>query len=203
MDLGVIARGTPGFAGADLANLVNEAALLAARADKKWVEMIDFEDAKDKVFMGVGAEARWSCPTRRSGTPPTTRRAMPSSPPPETPIPVHKVTIIPRGRALGLTRQLPIEDKHSYSKEYLETMIAVLLGGRVAEEVVFGQLTTGAGERHRAGHRDRPADGLRVGHERASAAAPSAARKARSSSAATSPAGPTTPRTPRGRSTPR
>jgi len=145
VDLSIIARGTPGFSGADLANLVNEAALVAARRDKKAVEMDDFEHAKDKVLMGV---------ERRSMIIPYEERrltayheaghALVAKMIPGTD-PIHKVTIIPRGRALGLTQQLPIDERHTYSKEYLLHDISILLGGRVAEELVIGQLTTGSG----------------------------------------------------------
>jgi cell division protease FtsH len=145
VDLQVLARGTSGFSGADLANLVNEAALLAARQDKKLVEMIDFENAKDKVLMGV---------ERRSLIIPDSEKRttayheaghalvafmLPGADP------LHKVTIIPRGRALGLTMQLPTDDRYSYSKEYLVSNITILLGGRAAEEIVLHQQTTGAG----------------------------------------------------------
>ncbi len=145
VDLSIIARGTPGFSGADLANLVNEAALIAARRDKKAVEMDDFEHAKDKVLMGV---------ERRSMIIPYEERrltayheaghALVAKMIPGTD-PIHKVTIIPRGRALGLTQQLPIDERHTYSKDYLLNSISILLGGRVAEELVIGQLTTGSG----------------------------------------------------------
>jgi len=145
VELSIIARGTPGFTGADLANLVNEAALVAARRNKKAVEMDDFEHAKDKVLMGV---------ERRSMIIPFEERrltayheaghALVAKMIPGTD-PIHKVTIIPRGRALGLTQQLPIDERHTYSKEYLLHDISILLGGRVAEELVIGQLTTGSG----------------------------------------------------------
>jgi cell division protease FtsH len=145
VDLSIIARGTPGFSGADLANLVNEAALIAARREKTSIEMTDFEHAKDKVLMGV---------ERRSMIIPYEERrltayheaghALVAKMIPGTD-PIHKVTIIPRGRALGLTQQLPIDDRHTYSKDYLLNSISILLGGRVAEELVIGQLTTGSG----------------------------------------------------------
>src|SRR3989475_1223674 len=145
VELKVLARGTPGFSGADLANLVNEAALLAARQDKKTVEMLDFENAKDKVLMGV---------ERRSMIiPETEKRTIAYHEAGHTLVadflpgtdPVHKVTIIPRGRALGLTQQLPLDDKYNYSRDYLVNQITILLGGRSAEEIVFQQQTTGAG----------------------------------------------------------
>jgi cell division protease FtsH len=141
----VLARGTSGFSGADLANLVNEAALLAARQDKKIVEMIDFENAKDKVLMGVerrsmiipDAEKRTTA--YHEGGHALVAYLLPGADP------LHKVTIIPRGRALGLTMQLPTDDRYSYSKEFLVNQITILLGGRAAEEIVFQQQTTGAG----------------------------------------------------------
>src|SRR5438874_2108752 len=146
VDLKVLARGTPGFSGADLANLVNEAALLAARQNKKLVEMVDFENAKDKVLMGVerrsmiisDAEKRTIAYHEAGHT--LVADFLPGTDP------VHKVTIIPRGRALGLTQQLPLDDKYNYSKEYLVNRITILLGGRAAEEIVLHQQTTGAGD---------------------------------------------------------
>ena len=141
----VIARGTPGFSGADLANLVNEAALFAARASKKLVEMDDFELAKDKVMMGVERrsivmpeEERLNTAYHESG------HAVVAEILKDNTDPVHKVTIIPRGRALGLTMQLPEEDRYSHDKEYLLARIAVLMGGRIAEEIFMKQMTTGA-----------------------------------------------------------
>jgi cell division protease FtsH len=146
VELKVVARGTPGFSGADLANLVNEAALLAARQNKKSVEMLDFENAKDKVLMGVerrsmiiSEEEKRTIAYHEAG------HALVADFLPGTD-PVHKVTIIPRGRALGLTQQLPIDDKYNYSKEYLVNRIIILLGGRSAEEIVLSQQTTGAGD---------------------------------------------------------
>ncbi|MBF0132140.1 MAG: ATP-dependent zinc metalloprotease FtsH [Magnetococcales bacterium] len=144
VDPEVIARGTPGFSGADLANLVNEAALGAARQDKKLVEMEDFEAAKDKVMMGkprrsaiISEKERLTTAYHEAG------HAIVAAVIPGTD-PVHKVTIIPRGRALGLTMQLPTEDRHTYSKQQLEDNIAILMGGRIVEEVVLSQMTTGA-----------------------------------------------------------
>ena len=113
------------------------------------------------------------------------------------------MTIIPRGRALGLTQQLPLEDKYTYSKEYIEAELAVMMGGRLAEEVCLGRITTGASNDFEKATDDGPADGLRVGDERDRADGVRPRRRERSSSAATSPASPTTPRTRRGRSTPR
>ncbi len=143
--LNVLARGTSGFSGADLANLVNEAALLAARQDKKTVEMIDFENAKDKVLMGVERrsmiipESEKRTTAYHEGGHALVAYLLPGADP------LHKVTIIPRGRALGLTMQLPTDDRYSYSKEYLVNQVTILLGGRAAEEIVFQQQTTGAG----------------------------------------------------------
>ena len=145
VDLEVIARGTPGFSGADLANVVNEAALLAARGDKSAVESSDFDNAKDKVLMGVerrsmviSDEEKKSTAYHEAGHT-LVAKLTPGSDP------VHKVSIIPRGRALGVTMQLPIEDKHSYSRESLLARIAVLMGGRAAEDLIFNTFTTGAG----------------------------------------------------------
>ncbi len=146
VDLKVLARGTPGFSGADLANLVNEAALLAARQDKKAVEMIDFENAKDKVLMGVERRSMIiSDAEKRTIAYHEAGHALVADLLPGAD-PLHKVTIIPRGRALGLTQQLPTDDKYNYSKEYLINRITILLGGRAAEELVFQQQTTGAGD---------------------------------------------------------
>ena len=145
VDLTVLARGTPGFSGADLANLVNEAALLAARQNKKTVCMKDFETAKDKVLMGVERKSIVISEEERKVTAyheaghTLVAKSLPGTDP------IHKVTIIPRGRALGVTQQLPIDEKHNYPKEYLLNEIAIMMGGRVAEEVVFGEITTGAG----------------------------------------------------------
>jgi cell division protease FtsH len=145
VDTAVIARGTPGFSGADIANLVNEAALNAARYDKKKVQMVDFEYAKDKVIMGVERKSMMMSDREKRNTAyhesghTIVAAMLPAADP------LHKVTIIPRGRALGLTQQLPTEDKYSYSKRYLEAMLAVLMGGRIAEEVFLGEITTGAG----------------------------------------------------------
>lgn len=145
VNLDIIARGTPGFAGADLENLVNEAALLAARKNKKVVEMIDFEFAKDKVLMGVerksiiinDVEKKTTAYHEAGHT--LVAKILPGTDP------VHKVTIIPRGRALGLTMQLPTDDRYTYAKEFLLNNIAILMGGRVAEEVALQFITTGAG----------------------------------------------------------
>jgi len=146
VELKVLARGTPGFSGADLANLVNEAALLAARQNKKSVEMPDFENAKDKVMMGVERRSMIiSEDEKRTIAYHEAGHTLVADFLPGTD-PVHKVTIIPRGRALGLTQQLPTDDKYNYSKDYLVNRITILLGGRAAEEIVLGQQTTGAGD---------------------------------------------------------
>ena len=144
VDANVIARGTPGMSGADLANLVNEAALFAARRTKRFVEMDDFEAAKDKIFMGaerrsmvMPEEERHNTAYHESGHA-VVAKLMPKTDP------VHKVTIIPRGRALGLTMQLPSEDRYSMDKERILSTLAVLFGGRIAEEIFMNQMTTGA-----------------------------------------------------------
>ena len=144
-DLSIIARGTPGFSGADLANLVNEAALWAARQNRKFVMMADFEMAKDKVLMGVERKSMILSDEEKKNTAyHEAGHALVAAMTPGAD-PVHKVTIIPRGMALGLTMQLPEADKHTYTKEYLEGMLAVLMGGRTAEEIFLGHITTGAG----------------------------------------------------------
>jgi cell division protease FtsH len=145
VDLSVIARGTPGFSGADLANLVNEAALWAARQGRKTVFMIDFEMSKDKVLMGVERKSMiLSEEEKRNTAFHEAGHALVAAITPGTD-PLHKVTIIPRGMALGLTMQLPIDDKHTYTKTYLEGTLTVLMGGRCAEEIFLGHITTGAG----------------------------------------------------------
>jgi cell division protease FtsH len=145
VNLEVLAKGTPGLAGAELANLVNEAALLAARKNKKKVEMIDFEEAKDKVMMGMERKSLIISEEEKKTTSyheighVLVARMLPEADP------VHKVTIIPRGRALGVTSYLPLDEKHTYSKEYLEAIITYALGGRAAEKLIFNHYTTGAG----------------------------------------------------------
>jgi cell division protease FtsH len=144
VNLEVLARGTPGFAGADLANLVNEAALIAARRDKRTVEMEDFEYAKDKVLMGVErrtmilTDEEKACTAYHEAGHALVGAFM------EHTDPLHKVTIIPRGRALGVTVSLPTEDKYGYRRKYLEDQIAMLMGGRVAEEIAQSDITSGA-----------------------------------------------------------
>ncbi len=145
VDLEILAKGTPGFSGADLENLVNEAALLAARLGKEKVEMSDLEQAKDKVLMGVERksmiipyEERRITAYHEAGHTLVARMTPGSDP-------IHKVTIIPRGRALGLTQQLPIDEKHTYPKDYLLNNITIMMGGRAAEELVLNIQTTGAG----------------------------------------------------------
>jgi cell division protease FtsH len=144
VDIKKIARGTPGFCGADLANLVNEAALMAARINRKAVHHIDFEYAKDKVMMGaerrsmiISGEEKRSTAYHEAG------HALVAYLLPNTD-PLHKVTIIPRGRAMGLTQQLPLDDRYNYSKDFLDNMIAICLGGRISEELTLSQITTGA-----------------------------------------------------------
>jgi len=145
VELEKIARGTPGFSGADLENLVNEAALWAARLNKKEVEVIDFEMAKDKVLMGAERKSLiLSDEEKRTTAYHEAGHALIAKLIPGTD-PVHKVTIIPRGRALGVTMQLPTDDRHGYSKVYLYNQLAILMGGRVAEELVLKDMTTGAG----------------------------------------------------------
>jgi len=145
VDLGLIARGTPGFSGADLANLVNEAALLAARKGRNKVNKEDFEQAKDKVLMGIERRSMVITPEEKRITAyHEAGHALVAKLTPGTD-PIHKVTIIPRGHALGITQQLPIDERHTYPKEYLVNSITVLLGGRAAEELVLNDLTTGAG----------------------------------------------------------
>jgi cell division protease FtsH len=146
VQMDVLARGTPGFSGADLENLVNEAALLAARLDRTSVVMDDFEKAKDKVLMGterkslvISEEEKKNTAYHEAGHAVVAVHLVESDP-------IHKVTIIPRGRALGATQQLPIDDRHTYTKQYLENRIAILMGGRVSEEMFLDHLTTGAGD---------------------------------------------------------
>ncbi len=145
VELEVIARSTPGFTGADLANLVNEAALLAARKSKDVVEMEDFDEAKDKVLMGVERRSMIISDEEKKNTAyheaghTLVAKLIPGTDP------IHKVSIIPRGRALGITQQLPLDDRYTYSREYLLKTLRVLLGGRAAEEVALKHLTTGAG----------------------------------------------------------
>ncbi|HZR65369.1 MAG TPA: ATP-dependent zinc metalloprotease FtsH [Terriglobales bacterium] len=145
VDLSVLARGTPGFSGADLANMVNEAALAAARQNRKAVLMYDFELAKDKVLMGVERKSLLLSEEEKKVTAyHEAGHALVAAKLPHSD-PLHKVTIIPRGMALGVTMQLPIDDKHNYTKEYLETEIAIMMGGRLAEELFLSQMSTGAG----------------------------------------------------------
>jgi cell division protease FtsH len=145
VNLEQIARGTPGFSGADLANLVNEAALLAARKSKVKVEMSDFEFAKDKVLMGVERKSMIISETEKKNTAyHEAGHALVAKLTPGTD-PIHKVSIIPRGMALGVTQQLPIDDRYTYSKDYLMKALSVLLGGRAAEEIALKHMTTGAG----------------------------------------------------------
>ncbi|MBC8183553.1 ATP-dependent metallopeptidase FtsH/Yme1/Tma family protein [candidate division KSB1 bacterium] len=145
VDLSVLAKGTPGFSGADIASMVNEAALLASRKNKKKIEMEDLEEAKDKVLMGTERKSLLISDEEKNNTAyheaghALVALLTPGSDP------VHKVTIIPRGTALGLTQSLPIDEKHNYSKDYCDRMLIQLMGGREAEKLVLNQLTTGAG----------------------------------------------------------
>ncbi len=145
LDTSVLARGTPGFTGADIENMVNEAALMAARRGKEKIELDDFEDAKDKVLMGaerksmiISEEEKRITAYHESGHT-LVAKLLPDTDP------IHKVTIIPRGRALGLTQQLPVDERHTYPKEHLLNNIAILMGGRAAEKIILGTETTGAG----------------------------------------------------------
>ena len=145
VDVRVLARSTPGFTGADLENLVNEAALLAARNGKENVDMLDLELAKDKVMMGaerrsmiISDEEKRNTAYHEAGHA-LVAKLLPGADP------IHKVTIIPRGMALGLTQQLPVDERHTYPREYLLTSLVILFGGRVAEELVLEHMTTGAG----------------------------------------------------------
>jgi cell division protease FtsH len=141
-----LARSTPGFSGADLENLVNEAALLAARKNKDKVDMQDFELSKDKVLMGAERRSLILCTEERKNTAyHEAGHALVAKLTPGTD-PVHKVTIIPRGMALGVTQQVPVDDRHTWSKEYIADRLAIMFGGRVAEELISGQMTTGAGD---------------------------------------------------------
>jgi len=145
VNLDEIARGTPGFSGADLENLVNESALLAARKGKSKVERSDFEFAKDKVLMGVERKSMIISEVEKKNTAyHEAGHTLVAKLTPGTD-PLHKVSIIPRGRALGVTQQLPIDDKYTYSKDYLLKALAILLGGRAAEEIALNHTTTGAG----------------------------------------------------------
>jgi len=145
VDITVLARGTPGFSGADLANLVNEAALLAARQNRKQVLMTDFEAAKDKVLMGAERKSMILSEEEKKNTAyHEAGHALVACMVPHAD-PVHKVTIIPRGMALGVTMQLPVDDKHTYTRDYLESQLAIMMGGRVAEELFLNHITTGAG----------------------------------------------------------
>ena len=145
VDISVLARGTPGFTGADIENMVNEAALMAARRGKDKIEMADFEDAKDKVLMGAERRSMIISDKEKKITAyHESGHTLVAKLLPDTD-PIHKVTIIPRGRALGLTQQLPTDEKHTYPREYLENTITILMGGRAAEEIVLDLQTTGAG----------------------------------------------------------
>ena len=165
VNLKTIARGTPGFSGADLANLINEAALMAARRNKRMVTQSEFEDAKDKVMMGaerkslvMTEEEKLLTAYHEGGHAIVALNVKATDP-------VHKATIIPRGRALGMVMQLPERDKLSMSLEQMTSRLAIIMGGRVAEEMVFGKekVTSGAAIRHRPGHQARAHDGDALG----------------------------------------
>ena len=145
VDLESLAKGTPGMVGADLANIVNEAALLAARKRKKSVDMDDFEEAKDKVMMGVQRKSMILTDEEKKVTAYHEAGHAMVAIKTKGADPVHKITIIPRGRALGVTMQLPIDEKHGYTRNYVEGRLAILMGGRSAEMLIFNQMTTGAG----------------------------------------------------------
>ncbi len=146
VDMALLARGTPGFAGADLENLVNEAALLAARQNKERVDMADFEVAKDKVMMGAERKSMIMSQEERRNTAyheaghALVAKLLPGADP------VHKVSIIPRGMALGVTQQVPLDDRHSYTREYVLNTLTIRFGGRAAEELILGHITTGAAD---------------------------------------------------------
>ena len=145
VDLHVLARGSPGFSGADLANLVNEAALFAARQNRKVVTMHDFELAKDRVMMGAERRSMMLTDEEKKNTAyHEAGHALVAAMIPHAD-PIHKVTIIPRGAALGVTMQLPLDDKHTYTKDFLEGRLAILMGGRIAEQMFLDHTTTGAG----------------------------------------------------------
>ena len=145
VDLSVLARGTPGFSGADLANLTNESALFAARQNRKVVTMSDFELAKDKVMMGAERRSMILTDEEKKNTAYHEAGHAVVAALLEQADPLHKVTIIPRGQALGVTMQLPVDDKHTYTQAYLRDQLAILMGGRIAEEIFMDHMTTGAG----------------------------------------------------------
>ncbi|MBW1792308.1 MAG: cell division protein FtsH, partial [Deltaproteobacteria bacterium] len=144
VEMDIVAQTTPGFTGADLANLVNESALLAARRGKKAVQLVDIEDAKDKILMGAVRKGMVLNDTEKKviayheAGHALLAKLLPNTDP------LHKITIIPRGRALGVTQQVPLDERHTYSMEYLTNRIKILLGGRTAEEIIFNELSTGA-----------------------------------------------------------
>ena len=145
VDLESLAKGTPGMVGADIANIVNEAALLAARKKKRSIDMDDFEEAKDKVMMGVQRKSMILTDEEKEVTAYHEAGHALVAIKTKGADPVHKITIIPRGRALGVTMQLPMDEKHGYTRNYVEGRLAILMGGRSAEMLIFNQMTTGAG----------------------------------------------------------
>ena len=201
VDLPVLARGTPGFSGADLANMVNEAALVAARQNRKTVLMWDFEQAKDKVLMGAERKSMLLSDEEKKVTAYHEAGHALVAAMREHSDPLHKVTIIPRGMALGVTMQLPIDDKHTYTRDYLETRLAIMMGGRRGRGVVPQHHDHGRGQRHRAGVGPGAQDGVRVRHVDRWGRSRSARRKSRSSSAARSASTATSARRRRKRST--
>ena len=198
----MLARGSPGFSGADLANLVNEAALFAARQNRKVVTMHDFELAKDRVMMGAERRSMLLTDEEKKNTAyHEAGHALVAAMVPHAD-PIHKVTIIPRGAALGVTMQLPLDDKHTYTKDFLEGRLAILMGGRIAEEIFLEHMTTGAGnDIEQATEMARQM----VCEWGMSGLGPLTfgKRKSRSSWAVRSPSTATTARAPRGRSTTR
>ena len=145
VNLESLAKGTPGMVGADIANVVNEAALLAARKRKKSIDMIDFEEAKDKVMMGVQRKSMILSKEEKEVTAYHEAGHALVAIKTKGADPVHKITIIPRGRAFGVTMQLPMDEKHGYTREFVEGRLAILMGGRSAEMLIFNEMTTGAG----------------------------------------------------------
>ena len=202
VDIGKVARSTPGFAGADLENLVNEAALLAARRNKEKVEMTDFELAKDKVLMGAERRSMvMSLHERRNTAYHESGHALVAMLQPGAD-PVHKVTIIPRGMALGVTQQLPLDDRYTYWRDYLITQPATMFGGR-SRRSWYSARPPPAQATIRESDRTRAQDGLRVGHERGLGPMTLGGARSRCSSAATSRIIATIPSTPRSKSTAR
>ena len=165
VDLSVMARGTPGLSGAELANLLNESALLAARRNKKRVDMHDIEDAREKVQFGRERRRIMDDEDKKIVAYHEAGHALVGAVVDDGDLPVHKVTIIPRGRSLGSTMYIPRKDIYNYAKRRMLARLATLYGGRIAEEVVLGDITSGASQRHPSGHQTGPQHGVRLGHE--------------------------------------